>query len=131
MAAIQAVLLWLLVALHLVRRPDLMATLVEDHPEPDAMKAGTIYIVGGPGFRKWAYFRCPADRNEIIQLSLMHERRPRWTVTTDILGRPTIHPSVRQLDGSYAHFWVRNGRVDWCADSGKKPGRAVAIDSTR
>lgn len=121
MAAFQAFLLWLLVALRLVRRPDLTTILVADHPEPDAMQPGVIYIVGGTGYRKWAYFRCPADDEEIIQLSLMRERRPRWTITADWLGRPTINPSVRQLDGSYAHFWVRNGHVDWCPDSGHQP----------
>jgi hypothetical protein len=121
MVKVQILLLWLLVALRLVRRPDLMANLVADHPDPDDMKVGMIYIVGGAGYRKWAYFRCPADHEEIIQLSLMRDRRPRWTVTTDLLGRPTIDPSVRQLDGSYAHFWVRKGRIEWCADSGRKP----------
>ena len=122
MAAIQAFLLWLLVALRFARRPELMATLVADHPDPDAMRVGMIYIVGGASYRKWAYFKCPADHEEVIQLSLMPERRPHWKITTDILGRPTIHPSVRQLDGSYAHFWVKNGRIDWCADSGLRPG---------
>ncbi|MCG6864744.1 MAG: hypothetical protein LJE58_04885 [Thiogranum sp.] len=27
-------------------------------------------------------------------------------------------PSVRQLDGSHAHFWIRKGRIGWCADTG-------------
>lgn len=120
MAKVQAFLLWLLVALRLIRRPELSVALVADHPDPGAMKVGVIYVVGGAGYRKWAYFRCPADHDEIVQLSLMRERRPRWTVTTDFLGRPTIHPSVRQLEGSYAHFWVRNGRIDWCPDTGRK-----------
>lgn len=121
MLAIRNFLLWLLVAVGIVRRPDQVAVLVPEHPDPETMKAGILYVVGGSGYRKWAYFRCPADHDEIIQLSLMPERRPRWTVTTDFLGRPTIHPSVRQLEGSYAHFWVRKGRIDWCADSGQKP----------
>jgi Family of unknown function (DUF6527) len=121
MAKVQAFLLWLLVTLRLVRQPDLVMKLVPDHPDPDTMDFGVIYVVGGAGYRKWAYFRCPADHEEIIQLSLMPERRPRWKVTRGFLGRPTIHPSVRQLDGSYAHFWVKNGRIDWCADSGRQP----------
>ena len=37
----------------------------------------------------------------------MLERRPRWTVAADWLGRPTIDPSVRKLDGLYAHFWIK------------------------
>lgn len=108
------------VGLGFIRRPDLIGLLVADHPMPAAMQPGVIYIVGGPGYQKWAVFRCPRYENEIIQLSLMANRRPRWTITADFIGRPTIHPSVRQLDGSFAHFWVKGGRVEWCADSGRR-----------
>lgn len=115
------------VALGLIRKPDLIGTLVSDHPLPDAMKPGMLYIVGGRGYQKWAVFRCPQHEDENIQLSLMPNRRPRWSVTMDFLGRPTIHPSVRQLDGAYAHFWVKAGRVEWCADTGRRPVSARAV----
>lgn len=108
------------IRLALIRRPDLISKLVSDHPKPQDMQPGVIYIVGGPGYQKWALFRCPGHTDEIIQLSLMANRRPRWTIKTDIIGRPTINPSVRQLDGSLAHFWVKSGHVEWCADSGSR-----------
>lgn len=114
-------------ALGLIRRPELIGMVVSDHPAPEAMAPGTIYIVGGPGYQKWAVFRCPRHEDEIIQLSLMPNRRPRWTVTLDFLERPTIHPSVRQLDGPYAHFWVKAGCVEWCADTGRPPLSARGI----
>jgi len=66
-------------------------------------------------------FRSPADSEEIIQLSLMAKHSPRWQVTVDFLGRPTIHPSIWQRDGTCAHFWIRRGNVEWCGDSGRKP----------
>jgi len=108
------------VSLGFIRNPELISQLVPDHPAPEAIQPGVIYIVGGPGYQKWAVFRCPRHKDEIIQLSLMANRRPRWTITTDLIGRPTIYPSVRQLDGSFAHFWVKRGLVEWCADSGRK-----------
>lgn len=120
-----AFLCWLLVALRLVQRPAFRAAFVSDHPDPDAMSDDRLYIVGGRGFQKWAYFRCPADPTEIIQLSLMPERRPRWAVAVDMLGRPTVEPSVRQLDGTYAHFWIKQGAVVWCADTGRKSIRVA------
>ena len=104
-----------------IRKPDLVGTLVSDHPLPVSMEPGVIYIVGGPGYQKWATFRCPGHKDEIIQLSLMPSRRPSWSLTMDFLDRPTITPSVRQLDGAYAHFWVRVGAVDWCSDTGRRP----------
>lgn len=121
MEAVMAIVRWLLIWLRIIPRPDLLARIVPDHPSPESMTPGWLYVVGANGYWKWAYFRCPADHDEIIQLSLMPERRPRWKVSIDRLGRPTVDPSVRQLDGSYAHFWIRQGRVDWCPDSGKKP----------
>jgi hypothetical protein len=93
---------------------------VNEHPDTPTIDGRHIYVVGAKGHSKWAYFRCPADRSEIVQLSLQPQRRPRWTVAVDFLGRPTITPSVRQLDGSYAHFWIKKGAVIWCADSGRE-----------
>jgi hypothetical protein len=121
MEALRSFWLWLLIWLRIVPKPDLLARIAAEHPEPGGIEPGLIYIVGGAGYAKWAYFRCPSDHGEIIQLSLMAGRHPRWEIKIDWLGRPTIEPSVRQLDGSYAHFWVRKGRVDWCADTGRKP----------
>jgi hypothetical protein len=110
-----------LIRLRLIPRPELIVRCVGAHPPPDEIMAGVIYLVRSGGFAKWAVFRCPRNEDEIIQLALMPNRRPRWTVTSDFFERPTIHPSVRQLDGSYAHFWVRGGTVAWCADSGQRP----------
>lgn len=109
------------VGLGLIDKPDLLVKLVESQPAPVQTIPGIVYVVGGKGFRKWAVFRCPCHENEIVQLSLMPNRRPRWAVVVDFLERPTIDPSVRQLDGSCAHFWVRRGKVQWCADTGQKP----------
>jgi hypothetical protein len=111
----------LLVWLRIIPTPNLLARIVADHPSPDNLEVDWIYVVGGPGYQKWAYFRCPADNDEIIQLSLIPNHRPRWSIAIDFLQRPTIYPSVRQLDGSYAHFWIRKGRINWCADTGVKP----------
>lgn len=121
MRTIASLLCNLLSWLHLVPRPIFTTQFTADHPDTESMSNGHIYIVGGKKYSKWAYFRCPADQDEIVQLSLMPQRRPCWTVSIDFLGRPTISPSIRQTDGSYAHFWVKKGAVIWCADSGHFP----------
>ena len=111
----------LLVWLQIIPAPDLLAQTIASHPSPDDLEIGWIYIVRSSGYLKWAYFRCPANADEIIQLPLMPNHRPRWNVAIDFFQRPTISPSVRQLDGSYAHFWIKRGRINWCADTGIKP----------
>ena len=108
-----------LIRLGFIPKPAYLARPVGTHLSPKDVVSGWVYVVGGPGYQKWAYFRCPTGSGEIIQLSLMPNRRPRWQVSVDWLKRPTIHPSVRQLEGSYAHFWMRRGTIDWCTDSGK------------
>lgn len=120
-ASLQALLRILLVRLGLIPKPDYLVRIVPDHPERQRILPGVIYVVGGSGYRKWAYFRCPTGNDDVIQLSLQPKHRPCWEVSADMLGRPSVQPSVRQLDGSYAHFWIRDGRVIWCADTGRRP----------
>lgn len=107
------------VGLGIVQKPILIVKFLAEHPVPDNIQAGVVYIIRSSGFQKWAMFLCPRHENEIIQLCLMRNRRPHWTVKTDLLGRPTINPSVRQLKGSFAHFWVKAGHIEWCSDSGR------------
>ncbi|MFZ5833882.1 MAG: DUF6527 family protein [Pseudomonadota bacterium] len=102
----------------LIRKPDYIVRLVDQHPVDDEIRDGIIYVVGTRDYQKWAYFRSPTDRSEIIQLSLMKKHRPCWRVDSDWLQRVTIHPSVRQTAGSFAHFWVRRGMAEICGDSG-------------
>ncbi len=109
----------LLVGFGFIQKPDFLFSLVEEHPIDTEIQRGIIYVVGGNNYKKWAYFRCPSDQTEIIQLSLMENHRPRWRIQWDWLERPTIFPSVRQNAGSFAHFWVRRGNVIFCADSGE------------
>lgn len=121
MERLRSFLLWLLVSLGFMPKPDFVARLVDDHPTPDSMEPGILYIVGNREFQKWAYMLCPSKLDEVIQLSLQTKRRPHWLVRTDFFGRPSVHPSIWQLEGSYAHFWVRRGKIEWALGSGKKP----------
>lgn len=108
-----------LASLGAIDKSDFRLQVVNDHPASESMAPGCIYVVESMGLRKWAYLRCPSLPEEIIQLSLMTSRRPSWVISMDWLNRPTLHPSIRQTEGSYAHFWIRQGRLHWCEDSGR------------
>ena len=110
----------LLIWFRIIQKPDFITTRVSEHPIESEIKPGQMYVVGGREYQKWAYFLCPSETGEIVKLSLQRNRRPHWQVTIDFLGRPTIHPSIRQLEGLYAHFWISRGAVHWCADTGKE-----------
>lgn len=118
MTRLKAVLRNIAVSIGVIRQPAFVVQFLMGHPVPNTIQSGVVYIISDSGFLKWAIFRCPKHEDEIIQLCLMEKRRPRWAVKTDLLGRPTIHPSVRQLEGSFAHFWIKAGHVEWCTDSG-------------
>ena len=110
----------LLVKVGIIRRPDLVGRLMDRHPNPDELP-GLLVIVKDGGHLKWACFRCPGGCGEKLQLSLNQARRPRWTVRLDWLQRPTVTPSVHQLNACRCHFVLKAGVVNWCEDSGK-PG---------
>jgi hypothetical protein len=97
----------------LIRRPELVAKMSSRHPTPNALRPGTLVVVRDGGIDKWACLRCPGGCGEKIQLSLSEKRRPRWGVTIDRLGRPTVTPSVNVLNACGCHFWIRGGNIDW------------------
>ena len=105
-----------LVLLRLVRRPDLSGFVMDHHPSDDALREGALVVVADGERRKWACFRCPGGCGGKIQLTLNDLRRPHWTASLDWLGRPTVYPSIRQLNKCGCHFWVKGGRVEWCTD---------------
>ncbi|WP_348520670.1 DUF6527 family protein [Algimonas ampicilliniresistens] len=101
--------------------------LSQSHPTfPDEIEDYQITIVKNGGVEKWACFSCPGGCGERIDLSLNPNRRPRWTISWDFWTRPTIKPSVHQKNECGCHFWVRNGRVDWC--KGGRPNKRSRLN---
>ena len=95
------------------------ALILPDHPQPDKLLNKVIHIVGEKGFQKWAYLICPCGCKATIMLSLSKTKHPAWAVSFDILQRPTVTPSIWQTSGCYSHFWVKRGKIEWCANTGK------------
>lgn len=97
-------------------RFDLLAYTVPSHPEKGALRPGEVAIVRDGGLLKWACMTCPGGCGATIALSLNPDRRPRWRIVADWWGRPSVEPSVHQTNACGCHFWIRDGRVEWCAD---------------
>jgi len=57
---------------------------------------------------------CPCGCGETIELMLVAEAKPRWSLAVDGRNRPSLSPSVWRRTGCRSHFWVRTGRVKWC-----------------
>lgn len=95
-----------------VSRPDFLCKQIAE--SPDSLEPGILFHEVRDGHPKWLHLQCPRCK-EHIQLQLAG--RQRWSLKYDWLGRPTITPSVWETESCQAHFFVRGGRIVWCADS--------------
>lgn len=93
-----------------------------DMPPRENLSPRVLVIVGDRRSPKWVTMRCPCNCGTSLLLSLSEARRPRWSVSIDWWGRPSLSPSVRRTDGCRCHFWLRKGAVEWCSDSGRESG---------
>nr|WP_238544101.1 DUF6527 family protein [Acidovorax sp. KKS102] len=57
--------------------------------------------------------RCPCGCGRPVELPLIREARPRWSLQLDGDGHPSLVPSVWRRDGCRAHYFVRRGKVVW------------------
>lgn len=81
---------------------------------PDDLEPGTIYIAGEGQFLWFVAMVCPCGCKEVIQLSLLQEGHPRWSLTQHADGTVSLHPSVLRIVGCRSHFFICKGFVDWC-----------------
>jgi len=81
---------------------------------PDRPKPSTVYLCGENGNYWAAALLCPCGCGETIQLNLLTQARPCWSVQQHADGVASIMPSVWRKKGCGSHFFIRNGRVDWC-----------------
>lgn len=93
--------------------------VVKSPPPNNEIPDGKFIVVTPSVEPKWALFKCPCGCGHVITLSLASDRTPRWQVRLEKGGYPTLHPSVRQLNGCYSHFLVRGGQILWCDDTGR------------
>lgn len=110
-----------------LKPPIFISEIVSKHPTPEVLDEGKIFIVQNGHLKKWACFRCPGGCGLKIMLSLSPNRSPKWKVRTDWLERPSIKPSIRQLNDCGCHFWIQRGRVEWCLDSKRRPPKNSGI----
>lgn len=99
---------------------------------PRLLAPGTVYVIGENGHRWAAAFRCPCGCGETVQLNLLPERRPRWSVAIGKSKAVSLSPSVWRKVGCQSHFVVRLGRVLWCPSGPRElsGGRAPRRQTT-
>ena len=95
------------------RRSLYRVTQVEDLP--DRLANRTLYVVGEPSYPLHASMACPRRRcPTVLNMNLAPDERPQWSLKADAKGRPTLAPSVWERTSCGCHFFLRDGKVEWC-----------------
>ncbi|WP_410056148.1 DUF6527 family protein [Rhizobium sp. 25PS6] len=93
---------------------DRLADYSCEYPSTGRVLEESLVVVRDGNVAKWACLACPGGCGKMITLSLNPSRRPKWHVSVDFWNRPTLKPSVHQLNECGCHFWITNGTIDWC-----------------
>lgn len=94
---------------------------VDRPPGNEEVEGNTFYFVSPMNRPKWVLFRCPCGCNSVVTLSLQQAHWPHWTLKKSQSNRPILYPSVWRDVGCMSHFWIQDGRVYWCHDTGAPP----------
>jgi hypothetical protein len=81
---------------------------------PPRLENNVLYLVEDDGYLEQAAMVCPCGCKATLQMNLLPDERPCWTVTQHLDGTPSLHPSVWRKIGCKSHFWLRAGQVHWC-----------------
>ncbi|MDZ4055990.1 MAG: DUF6527 family protein [Polynucleobacter sp.] len=72
-------------------------------------------VLARDGDEEWCVgMRCPCRCGSVLEVMVLPAANPRWDVTVDAKGHPSLSPSVWLKKGCRSHFWVRQGRIHWC-----------------
>lgn len=96
-------------------------TVLEKTPPNNSIREKDFVVVVYQKRPYWALFRCPCGCGSVISLSLQKIHNPRWGITITGAGRPTLQPSVWRNNGCRSHFWIEDGYIHWCNNSGIAP----------
>lgn len=96
-------------------------TTVDSPPTNAKIIPNHFFYVRHNNSSKWVLFLCPCGCRNVITLSLQSSHKPHWQLTLTSNNRPTLYPSIWRDKGCLSHFWLRDGRIFWCHDTGTLP----------
>lgn len=87
--------------------------LVDGDQAPASFPSRGLVLLRDGGEDWSVMMNCPCGCGQRIELPLLEEAMPRWSLRIDGRQRPTLHPSVWLREGCRSHFLVRAGKVIW------------------
>jgi hypothetical protein len=92
---------------------------------PDRLKTATFYVAGEGPYPWAAAILCPCGCGDVIELNLMEQASPCWSVRQNTDGTITLMPSIWRSKGCRSHFLIRNSRIDWCRPESFSSSRRI------
>ena len=93
--------------------PARRVTIIEADTPPQKLPRRNL-VLAREDKEDWAAaFRCPCGCGKRLELLLIEEAKPPWSINISKEGKPALHPSVWLKGGCKSHFWLRNGKVIW------------------
>ena len=74
----------------------------------------TLYLLGEDEQIWQAVMVCPCGCGETLHMNTLADDWPCWKVQRHEDGTASLSPSVWRKVGCLSHFWLRQGRIDWC-----------------
>lgn len=90
-------------------------------PDENSLKDSEFVEVVYSKQSYWAVFKCPCKCGNLISLPLQKTHNPHWRLERSFENRPTLYPSIWQNKGCLSHFWIVDGRIEWCGNTGIEP----------
>lgn len=90
--------------------------LEDDADLPKLLDELTLYIVGIEGNEWLAVMGCPCRCGARLSLNMLRDESPCWYWQINRNGAVTLSPSVWRKVGCRSHFFLRDGKVQWCRD---------------
>lgn len=81
---------------------------------PERLKKSDLYLVGENSHFWFVAMICPCGCGDTLQMNLDERLRPRWTLSVDADGIPSLRPSVFRTVGCRSHFFITSGQIIWC-----------------
>lgn len=94
-------------------RPARRLTFIEGDALPKDLPTRDLIVLRDGGEDWSVAMKCPCGCGQRVELPLLDEVKPRWTLKLDQQRRPTLRPSVWLKDGCRSHYFVRSGKVVW------------------
>ena len=95
-------------------------TFLEKAPKNSEIKERTLVCVTHNNKYYWTLFLCPCGCADVINLPMQPPHHPKWNIDLS-RNQPSLYPSIWRNKGCMSHFWIKNGAIVWCDDTGIAP----------